>query len=242
MDREENLKVASRLVSDSDNGTKAIAAKMGGIDWTPDEYLMLHTALDLESKDLNHLISTALWEQDRTRTHVMIGSFDYCGILLESGLNRSNTSGLLRTYQQSVAGMWVQNTRTALLREESYVRLSHTLNANFLLKELSLDRYSRFVSGDSSVRDRIIASCFEHNDAIRDALPTIIEVFALHSSVTWKQRPQSDDLLDIAALIAEHPGAGDFVVAHAKERNAYDGQAIRDALNNGTLSLSSGVL
>lgn len=238
----ENLRIATRLVPGGD-GTAIhdLSRRMDGIDWTSEEYAMIHGALDLCHKGLNYLLTTALWEQNRTLVHVLIRSFSYCNLLTNTGAPSSRVASLLQTYKAKVATLWVQNTSATLLSDDSYIRLSRTLNAHHLIEVLSLDRDSRFL-GDKSVSENILAPLIANNDAVQEALPTVVQLFASHSAVTWRQRPRIDEVLDIAAIIAEYPGAGDFIALHAKERNAYDGRVIRDALGNGVLSLSSGVL
>lgn len=215
---------------------------MGLVEWTAAEYELIraHVGTNLY---LDKLITAAIWSWDRVKLSVLIHSFDYCETVGRSRFNEDPNwiHTLIQTFDGLVSESWRATFRGKPPEDADIVRISVQLNASYLMRVLQLHRDSRFAT-ELDVSDNILIPLIANNDAIKDALPTILNVWSAATSVRWQYRPRVEELLDIAALISEYPHAGEFVSTYAKERLSYNGALIRDVLGSGTTAISSGRL
>lgn len=215
---------------------------MSLVEWTDAEYELMRAHVK-KNLYLDKLITAAIWSWDRVKLSVLIQSFDYCETVGRSRYNEDPNwiHTLIQTFDSLVSESWRATFRSKPPEDADIQRISVQLNARYLTRVLQLNRDSRFAT-KIDLSDNILIPLIANNNAVKDALTTILSVWTTATSVRWQHRPRIEELLDIAALISEHPHAGEFVSTYAKERLSYDGALIREVLSSGTTAVSSGRL
>lgn len=206
-----------------------------------DEQTIFRAALAKDTH-LHDMVSSAVWERDRHKAHVLIRSYDYCQTIMEHMVINDGkpTKTVRELYSRIVLSSSVRGGSKERLPEDQYQRISSQLNARYLILALTLYSGPNIVSELDGL-EMVYLPLMKNEDSVKKALPTILDFWQTSKTPHWEHRPGIHEVLDIASLLEEYPGAGDYVVTFARERLCYDGQLIREQLNNSS-ALASGSL
>lgn len=245
MDTKERSAVNMNLIDLLDDGhaptVEMYRQHLDALKLNRDEQELFHAALS-KGGFLHDMVSSAIWDRDRHKAHVLIRSYDYCQTVMEHMvINDAKPAKTVRElYSRIVLSSSVRCGSKERLPEDQYQRISSQLNARYLILALTLYSGPNIVSELDGL-EMVYLPLMKNEDSVKKALPTILDFWQTSKTPHWEHRPGIHEVLDIASLLEEHPGAGDYVVTFARERLCYDGQLIREQLNNSS-ALASGSL